>query len=297
MDYSSFLVFMGNNFLYSFVIIIVSFVLGWLLYNHIVIRGICLKDALFEKDNLAAWVEFIGAFVLPVLYLAAKSIEGSVDENILTDLGTCTLYLIAYILILTCLRLLSNLIVGYMADSDKEGRIRLNNEIYGQKNIAAALFSTALSVAFVNLIRFIDVMPEFFYASLLKASSILIFTLLALIAYSLILKHKTSLFKEIFVDNNIAAGVALLGYVFAVEMILSNAVLLQREFNFPELLLFSLVSMVLFGVLSILFKWLFAKLVRVDIGKEVYEQDNVGAAIGQVALYIGIANVIVHFLM
>lgn len=296
MDFSSFLAFLGSNFLYSFVIIILGFILGWLLYNHVITRGISLKDALFEKDNLAAWVEFIGAFVSPVLYLAAKAIEGSVDENILVDLGTCVLYLVAYILVMTVLRLLSGAVVGFMAGSDKEGRIRLNDEIFKQKNIAAALFSTALSVAFANIIRFIDVMPEALYTSLLKASGILIFTLLALIVYSLVLRSRTSLIKEIFVDNNAAAGVALLGYVFAVEMILGNAVLMQLEFDYTELLLFSLASMVLFGVLSILFKWLFTKLVRVDVWKEVYEQDNIGAAIGQVALYIGIANVIIHFL-
>ena len=40
-----------------------------------------------------------------------------------------------------------------------------------------------------------------------------------------------------------------------------------------------------------------SRLVKVDIWKEIYEQDNVGAAIGQMALYVGIAAIIVNFIM
>lgn len=296
MNYTDFLYFVRNNFLFSFSIILVSFVLGWLLYNHVVTRGICLKTSLFERDNPAAWVEFIGAFIYPTLYLAAKAIEGSTSENIWIDLLTCIIYVICYIALFTVLRLLSSGIVSFINIQDEKGKVKLNSEVYEQKNIAASLFSVVLSTIFVSIIRFMDVIPEYFVVSALKMSSILMFTLAAFIVYSLVLRGKTTLFKEIFIDNNVAAAVSLLGFIVAVELLLTSAVTMQLEFNYAELMFLSLTSLVLFGVLSVLFKFIFTKMIKVDIWNEVYEQNNIGAAIGQVALYVGIANVILHFM-
>ncbi|MCX7921049.1 MAG: DUF350 domain-containing protein [Clostridia bacterium] len=295
-EYSGYLNFLTKNFMFSTVIILVSFTLGWILYNHVILRKICLKDALFEKDNLAAWIEFIGAFIFPTLYLAAKALEGSASANLMIDLAICTGYVIAYIFIFTVLRMLSGTIVRYICPEDKDGKVCFNNEIYTQKNIASALFSVALSTIFVSIIRFLDIMPDYIIVSVLRMSVVTIFTLIAFIGYTVVLRRKTSLFKEIFIDNNIAAGVSFLGFMFAVQTILDNLIELQKEFNFFELIAYSSMGLVLFGILSVLFKWLFTKVIRVDVWHEVYEQDNVGAAIGQVALYIGIANVIVHFI-
>lgn len=296
MDYSGYLQFLGNDFLFSITIVLVSFVLGWVLYSNVVLRKINLRDALFEKDNLAAWVEFIGAFIFPTLFLAAKAIEGSADSNIFIDLLVCAVYAIAYIVIFTILRLLSGAVIKQIAPPDKEGKVTLNSEIYTQKNVAASLFSVTFSIMFVSFVRFLDFTPEYILGSLLKISAVIIFTLLTFVVYSMILRKKTTLFKEIFIDNNPAAGVALAGFMFAVEMIISNMVLLQKEFDYAELLIFSAIGLVIFGVLSVVFKWLFTKMIKVDIWKEVYEQNNIGAAIGQVALYVGIANVIIHFM-
>ncbi len=296
MEFAGLIKFLGNNFLFSTVIILITFILGWILYNHVVIRGICLKDALFEKDNLAAWVEFIGAFIYPALYLAAKSIEGSASDNILLDLLICVGYVVSYVLIFTVLRLLAGTVVKLLDSEDHEGKISLNSEIYSQKNIAAALFSSALSIIFVNVVKFLDILPGYFLTSVYKMLIILLFTLIALVAYMLLLRNKTTLFKEIFIDNNIAAGVCFAGFVFAVQLILGSLTELQVEFDFAGLLSMSAISLVLFGVLSILFKWLFTRMIKVDVWKEVYEQNNIGAALGQIALYVGIANVIVHFI-
>lgn len=296
MDVSVFLNFLVNNLLFSFTIVLVSFVLGWILYNKIVTRGICLRDSLFEKDNLAAWVEFIGAFIYPTLYLAAKAIEGSASENLWMDLLICTAYTIGYIAVFTVLRLLSSLVVRLIGAEDENGKVHLNKEIYEQKNISAALFSVALSTIFANIVRFADVDPEFLMVTALRVSTVIILTLAALIIYIMILGRRTTLFKEVFIDNNIAAGAAFLGFVFAVETILSNSVALHLGFNFLELVGVSFISLAIFGALSAIFKVIFTKLIKVDIWNEVYEQNNIGAALGQIALYVGIANVIVHFM-
>ncbi|MCX7709555.1 MAG: hypothetical protein N2484_06860 [Clostridia bacterium] len=296
MDYSALLRFLANNLVFSFTVIIISFVLGWILYNNVISSKISLREALFEKDNLAAWIEFIGAFIFPTLYLAAKSIEGSLSETWYMDLLICITYVLSYVAAFTLLRMLSGLTVRLIGAGDSEGKVNLNSEIYVQKNIAAALFSVALSTVFVNCIKFLDVLPGYFVTSLYKVSIIFIFSLLAFIVYSMVVRQKTTLFKELFIDNNAAAGVCFAGFMFAVEVILSGVVTLQVEFVLSQLVAVSLISLLLFGILSIIFKAIFKAMIKVDIWNEIYEQNNIGAAIGQVALYIGIANVIVHFL-
>jgi uncharacterized membrane protein YjfL (UPF0719 family) len=208
----------------------------------------------------------------------------------------CVAYGVVYILIFTVLRLLSGTIVKSLGQSDEHGKVSLNDEIYNQHNTSASLFSVSLSIIFVSFVRFIDIMPGYFMTSVFRMLNVLVFTLVAVIIYCLLLRRRTSLFKEIFIDNNPAAGVSLAGFVFAIEILLTNAVALQVEFNLPELIITSLIWFVLFGVLSLVFKWGFTKLIKVDIWKEVYEQNSIGAAIGQCALYIGIANVIIHFI-
>ncbi|MDP4093263.1 MAG: DUF350 domain-containing protein [Bacillota bacterium] len=295
MDLTSIFKFIMDDSMFTFAVVLVSFVLGWGLYRYVVLRSINLKDSLFEKDNAAAWFEFIGAFIFPTLYLAAKAIEDSASDNIFCDLLYCLLYAVIYIVIFTILRLLTGAFVKSVKLTDEGGKVSLNNEIYVQKNISAALYSITFSLIFVSIIKFLDFSSDF-TTSLLKLSSILVFTLVAFIAYCLIIRKKTSLMKEIFIDNNIAAGADFLGYIFAVELMLGSAVSLQVDFNFPELLTVSAISLALFGIFTVVFKIIFSLIVKVKLWKEVYEQNNLGAAIGQCALYIGIANIIISFM-
>jgi hypothetical protein len=289
--------FASKNLLFSISIALVSFVLGWLLYSGYVLKKIDLKHALFEKDNVAAWIEFIGAFIFPTLYLSAQAVQGSASDKISLDLIICIGYAVLFILIFTVLRLLSGALVNSMSPPDVNGKIKLNNEIYNEKNIAAALFSVSLSIIFVIIIAILDISSfDNFITSILKMSVVLIFTLLAIIGYCMILRHKTSLFKEIFLDNNPAAGFSFAGFVFGVGLLLNNLVRLQAEFDFFELIILSGLSLIILGIVSIVLKWVFAKVIKVDIWKEVYEQNSFGAAIGQVALYIGIANIIVNYI-
>lgn len=287
---------LGGDFLFSLVIAAVAFILGWVLYSGVVLRNINLRDALFEKDNVAAWIEFIGAFVFPVLFLSSKAIEGAADENLWKDLAICTGFAVLYVIVFTLLRLLSGVIVRAMKQKDEQGSINLNDEVYTQKNASAALFSVSLSIIFISLVMNLNPMHGNIEVSLYKMADVLIFSLVALIVYSLVLNRRTTLFREVFIDNNIAAGAAFAGFVFAIETLLINAISLQVEFNFVDLAVTSLIWLVLFGVLSIVFKTCLTRLIKVDIWKEVYEQNSLGAAIGQCALYIGLANVIVNFI-
>lgn len=286
---------------FSFVILTVGFMLGWLIYNHIVLRDVNLKDALFTRDNPAVWIEFIGAFVFPVLYLAGCGIKGAASDNIFIDLAVCLGYTIFYIAILTILRLCSGFMVRFIDASDKHGKISLNKEICQQKNIGAALFSVSLSVIFVNVIKFIDfidIINGLGLEILMKVMVFLVFMLLALVCYSFVLRRRTTLFKELFIDNNAAAGIGLLGFIFAVQTIVAGVMsFYSMDFELLTVSIVIAVSLIIFGILSVLFKLIFTKLVKVNIWSEIYEQDNIGAAIGQVALYVGIATIIVNFIM
>lgn len=295
-----YLLFFLKDLSFSFVIMTVGFILGWLIYNHIVLKDVCLKDALFEKDNVAAWIEFIGAFVFPVLFLAGEGIKGSASDNIFIDLAVCTGYTIFYIAILTLLRLCSKYIVSAINQKDSSGKICLNKEIIEQRNVGAALFSVSLSVIFVIVIRYIDLIEIINgngFSALIKILMFVAFMLIALVAYTFILRMRTTLFKELFIDNNAAAGVGLLGFVFAVQTIVDGAIsLYQKDFEVLTVALVIAIALLIFGILSILFKLIFTKLIKVNIWKEIYEQNSTGAALGQAALYIGIANVIINFL-
>ncbi len=298
LDYLSFFL---KDLSFSFIILTVGFILGWMIYNNIILRDVSLKEALFTKDNLAVWIEFIGAFVFPVLYLAGHGIRGAASDNIFVDLAVCLGYTIFYIAVLTILRLCSKFIVNLINASDSHGKICLNKEICEQKNVGAALFSVSLSVIFVNIIRVLDIISIINgngLEILLKALMFLVLVLLALVCYNIVLRRRTTLFKELFIDNNAAAGIGLLGFVFAVQLIISEVMnFYGMDFDLLTVAGVIAVSLIIFGILSVLFKLIFTSLVKVDIWKEIYEQDNVGAAIGQVALYVGIAAIIVNFIM
>ncbi|HEX2925086.1 MAG TPA: DUF350 domain-containing protein [Ruminiclostridium sp.] len=286
---------------FSFVILTVGFILGWVIYNKIVLSDVSLKDALFTKDNFAAWIEFIGAFVFPVLYLSASAIKGAASDNVFIDLAVCTGYTVFYIVILTVLRLVSKAVVNLINAEDGHGKVCLNKEICEQKNIGAALFSVSLSVIFVSFIKYIDFIDIINGAGstiLLKALMFVVFVLLAIVCYIIVLRRKTTLFKEIFIDNNAAAGIGFLGFIFAVQAIISGIMdAYTTDFDLVTVALVIAVCLVIYGVLSVLFKKIFTGIVKVDVWNEIYEQNNVGAAVGQAALYIGIALIIVNFVM
>ncbi|WP_010250959.1 DUF350 domain-containing protein [Acetivibrio cellulolyticus] len=296
MDFNSILKFVWQDALFSFIIIAISFCLGWVLYDKVILRKIKLSEALFDKDNFAAWVEFIGAFIFPALYLAAKAVSGSVSDNIWIDLLVSGVYAVSYVVMFAVLRLLSGKIVKFIGTEDSHGKVELNNEIYVQKNVAASLFSVALSVIFANIVTFLDVLPQYFPISVLKMLGIFVLTTLAIIVYFVILRRRTTLFKELFVDNNIAAGIHFVGFVFAIQTILCNIFTYGDEFDFTLALVMSLAALTLFGIISFVLKSIFCKIVKIGLYKEIFEENNKGAALGQIALYIGVANIIVNFL-
>jgi Domain of Unknown Function (DUF350). len=296
MDINMFLKFLGSNFVFSFCTILIGFFLSYILYDKVVTRGIKLKDALFEKDNFSAWLEFTGAFILPILYISARAMAGSSSENMWMDLLISLGYVVIYVILFTVLRLCSSLVVRLLNFKDERGAVRLNDEIYTQNNNAAAIFSIALSVIFVNIVSFFDPHPEYIVASLLKISVVLLITLAAVACYMAVLGRKTTLAQEIFKDNNAAAAIEFLGFVFSIQMILSTYINLKEAISFTDSLIVTFISLAVFGVLSAVFNVLFARVLKIDLWDEIYQQNNAGAALGRVALYAGIGFIIINYI-
>lgn len=296
MDIKMFINFLGSNFIFSFSTIFIGFFLSYIIYDKVVTKGINLKEALFEKDNLAAWIEFTGAFVMPVLYISAKALSGSASEHIWYDLAISLTYVVAYVLLFAVLRLCSSLIVRLFNIKDENGFVMLNTEIYSQHNTAAALFSVALSVIFANIASFFDYHPEYIVASLLKISIVLVITLAGIAGYMAILGRKTTLTQEIFKDNNIAAGVEFLGFVFSMQMILSYYINIEEAISFTDSIIVTLISILIFVLLSCIYNIIFARVLKTNLWEEIYQQNNAGAALGRVALYVGIAYIVINYI-
>lgn len=305
MDIKSIIDFLWQNTMFSFTIIFTNFVLGWFLYSKIITNKISLQDSLFEKDNFAAWLEFIGAFIVPTLFLASKAVAGSQNSNIFMDLLISLIYVICYNLLFMFLRLISNYFVRlFKTDDPSNEKICLNNEIYKQKNIAASLFSISLSIIFANIISFVQFTDfniifssEMLLNSIYKVLIILIATLISILCYVLVLKKKTSLYHELFIDDNPAAGLCFASFIFSIQTILHGIIKLTPTINILDSSINILCSLLLFGVLGLIIRKIFMSLVKVKLDIEIYDQNNLGAALGQGALYFGLANVIVHYFL
>ena len=288
--------FLTKNFLFNFSLILVSIILNWILYSYLILKKTKLKYSLFEKDSFAAWIEFIGAFILPTLSLSAYASKSPASNNVFIDFLICCAYSIIYIVLFNILKFTGNKIISFSHIYGNDKRIDINKEIFEENNTALAIYSTSLSIIFINIVKLFDIDTDYFMLSLLKISNVLIFTLISYIIYILILNNKTTLFKEVFINNNAASVTSFLGFTFAVQYILDNTISLQTDFIFIELLAISMVSLLVFGILSVLIKYIFTFIAKVDFWKEIYLQSNIGAAIGQSALYIGIACVIIGFI-
>lgn len=296
MNLMDYIVFSGKSFAFSGIALIISLVLGWFLYNSLILGKHSLKEALFDHDNHAAWIEFMGAFIFPVLYVVSVSIKGAESTNYLEDLLKCGVYAIVSVILLVILRAMSGGFVAYLKIKDAKGKVSLTNEIYDQKNTAAALFSVALSVIFANIVAVFDIHPDFIIPSTIEVLTILIFTLAATSIYGYILGKKTSLIKELFIDNNTSSGIGFLGFVLAVQYILHSVIATQIELDLVELLIMSSICLVVFGLITFIIDLVFKKLVKVDMWSEMFEQHNFGAAIGQALVYIGTALAVVAYI-
>lgn len=290
------LIFSGKSLIFSGLITLLGMVLSWLLYRYVVARKLDLKKALFEEQNFAAWIEFVGAFILPVFYLSAKAIQEEraavFSQDLLMGIGTVVLL----VLLFTLLRLVAGWAVCFSCGHDAKGKIDLIEEIYLQKNVAAALFSVSLAVVFANMLA--QLHGGGIENILLSVTGMLEILLLSLAFFFVfgLLHRRISFLDEIFKDNNEAAGVVLLGFSIAIQILLHTAVNYREDFMSLDIVILACIA---FGILLLTVftgRLIYSKLLRLKLLDEFYKDNNQGAALGELALYIGTAWMIANFL-
>lgn len=289
------IMFSGKSLVFSGLISFVGLILSWVLYKYVVIRVVSVKKALFENDNFAAWLEFVGAFVLPVFYLSAKAIDLEISSYFGTDLLYGLVFVVFYTFLFTFMRILSGWTVYFIAGDDEGGKVNLYKEVYEQQNIAASLFSISFALIFVNMLSNLKLASiSDLMNSSLRSMEILVLTMLFSLIYILVIRRK-SLLKEIFVHNNTAAGIGFLGFIMGVQIILNAAVNYSSDFITIDIVILAVIGFAVLLIISYVSRLLYSKILKVNILEELYDQNNAGAAFGELALFIGISMIIANF--
>ena len=204
---------------------------GWLIYDKLATKGHCLSKALFEDRNIAAGLE-IAAFFLLEFLIAVSAMSGSsitkMAENgemvihYSRDLEAIALTIVLSNLLFFTLRYIGSLFVSWIFQGklDNHGEVvTYNNEIFGQHNLGASLFSMSYMIAIYYMIFQADFLGTQGY-QLQGAVNMLVVALTALLAYFLynlfFMTRPHKVMDELFIDNNAGVGMSLVGFMFAV---------------------------------------------------------------------------------
>lgn len=203
---------------------------GWLIYDKVATRGYSLSKALFEDRNLAAGFE-IAVFFLLELLIAISAMSGdSVTRMAETgemvvhysrDLEAVALTIVCSNLLFFSLRYLGSLWIAWFfrgkLDSHGEA-VDFNNEIFGQHNFGASLFSTSFMIAIYHMIFQADFLGTRDYQTegLINLAVVFLTAVLVYFLHNLFfMTRKHHIMDELFIDNNAGAGLSLVGFMFA----------------------------------------------------------------------------------
>lgn len=256
-------------------------------------KDIRLGHALFEDDNPVAGFEVAGMVAL-VFYQSHCMLQGdAVGSTLGSDLLATSIGIVASVAVMTLVRAA----LGHFVRGHNRG-LDLNNEIFAQRNWAAACMSLALSIGVVNGITEEDV----FGAAPLRDGAIAL-TVLALglgvvQVYRFSHMRGAHFMRTFFTEDNPAAGVSLLGFAIAANIVSFTAASVVKKMSEDILLsvvytgayataLLALLVVLRYGVEVVLNRvW------RHDIPDEIFVQKNLGAAFIDAAIVIGGALVV-----
>jgi len=293
MDIGSIATIVGCEVLYGTVSLVTGIIFGWFMYDRVLTKGISLRDALFEHDAIAPWTEFMGSFVFPVLFLASRILSQQSPWLLLQDTLSVISSMVLYIAIFSLLRMVVNAVILKYSRIEK-GRygeiVTLNDEIFQQNNFSASMFSVAMTTVIINLSLQFEFTPVTMLDSMYRFIAVLLASFIAIALYQRFLPHGTGLFQEIFIKNNPACGISFAGYI------LSWQILLHKAFTTPITLYGSLaaaaISLLLLHFLASTAKRTANILLKVDFKDELFTQKNIGAALGDLGLHVGLSMLI-----
>lgn len=204
-----------------------SFVLWWAIYEWVLTRGLSTRQALFgDNPNTAVALDFFGGF-LAIGILNYSIINAPPLEDFWLDVEATALELLGLIVLLGLLRMLAAgfLRLWFGQKKDAQGElISLNNELFGQRNLATGLFSTALYLILVAGLLEVDLLNFGGYrlASLANMGGVWLAALAAILLHSwLFLGFAAAhhILHESFHDNHPAAPTSLLGMLAGVLLL------------------------------------------------------------------------------
>ena len=127
---------------------ILSFMLWWATYEWVLTRNHSIREAIFgRRPNPAVALDVFGGLMAMGL-LNYMVIGGPTLSSFWLDLEATGLSLLGTLFLLAVLRLLIGgfLRLWFGKQRDAQGQIiTINNELFGQRNLATGLFSTAVS--------------------------------------------------------------------------------------------------------------------------------------------------------
>ena len=278
---------LGQNVGYLGVGFLLAVIIGVPMFDMIVGKQVSLKKTLFEDDNPAAGLE-VGGFVLGMFFLAYNSVIGEAHESFLTDVLVAVLsFVVSMLLIFITRKALSAFV-----KSNNDGK-DLNDEIYVQQNPAAVAVSLSLIIPIMVGLSKEDFLAEDVASLSIYALVTTAISLLAVFSFRFSHLRGKSFIVAFFHDDNPAAGVSLLGYSIAVCYIASQScdLVLAEQLVVGEtvglLATISVGSIVLLGVLRVIFLLMLGLLNRADIHDEIFAQKNIGAGFIDAGITLG----------
>ena len=263
-----------------------SFLLWWVVYDHVLTRGLSTGEAVFGRTpNVAVALDVAGGFLAMGLLNYAvisgprlDSFAHDVEATALSLLGTLALLGVLRMAIAAGLRLW----FGHKRDAQGD-EVSLNNELFRQRNLATGLFSTALYLILVAGLLESDLLDLSGYR--LEATwnmlGVWLLGLVAVVLHSwsfLGLGWREHILAESFDRNNTAAPLSLLGFLAGV--LLLNHQLLpplgegQHLLNTPAHWEFLLLGMASVFVLRTVLYWLLGGLLGVSVRTELLARRN-----------------------
>ena len=203
---------------------------GWLIYDKLATRGHCLSKALFADRNMAAGLE-IGAFFLLEFLIAVSAMSGDsitkMAENgemvvhYSRDLEAIALTIVFSNIFFFTLRYLAALFISWIFQGklDNHGEVvSYNNEIFGQHNLGASLFSISYMLAIYFMIFQADFLGTQGYQlqGAVNMAVVSLTTLPYFLYNILFMTRQHKVMDELFIDNNAGVGMSLVGFIFAV---------------------------------------------------------------------------------
>ena len=304
--YISVLTVFGMQILFLAISLATVGIIGWEIYNKILLKDISLKNELFVKDSFSAWLDFTGSFLIPILYLISSILASSgrfAHNGKWIDLIYLILHILFYIAVFSFLRYVAERLVSFMANFVIHEKVSLIKEIYNKKNISASIFSISISVIAVSLLLQENFLNESFVTNIIRLFVVLLLTIGLLGIYKdYFFPTNAKLFREIFIDNNTCTSILILGQVTAVSFIINSSISWLNITNLGWLKIGYLVDLILFvsfiylimlvtvSILKIVVNFIF----KINIDKELFEDNNVGYSFTESSFYIILSFMIIN---